>query len=271
MGNTQFQIMNNLKNTMKNPLVSWLICSHIYDDRLRESITSCLKQTYENFEIVLVANGQNCELINKEINILFPRNNKIRIFQTKISGITFSLNLGLHYAKGTLIARMDADDISNPERLEKQVKYMIENPKVSLLGSFYKIIDENGIVVKQKVLPTGNYSIRKSLLYTNPICHPSVLYKKSIAINVGGYMGGIYGEDYDLWVRLSNNPNIIFENIPEYLLFYRNVGAGPARRSRQSYAAVCARQIQQFVIGKGIIWLFSSIITYLKSTIRSVD
>jgi glycosyltransferase involved in cell wall biosynthesis len=251
------------------PAVSWLICTHIYDERLFESLQSCLNQSYQDFEIVLVANGVNRHKIKQNVLKWFPDNSKIRIFITEINLLTFSLNLGIHESRGALIARMDADDISTPDRLKKQVEYMTRNPQVSIVGSFYKIIDLLSNEVGKKELPISNRTIRKNLIFSNPLCHPSVMFRRKLIADEGGYMGGIFAEDYDLWIRIINNRDIVFANLPDFLLYYRSKGASPARRSRQSYASVCGTQIQNFVNNKGWVWLFAALVTLLKSLIRS--
>lgn len=251
------------------PSVSWLICSHIYDKRLRASLESCLNQSFQNFEIILVANGEKRNLILERVLEWFQGDSRIRVFCTDVSNLTFSLNLGLHEARGRLVARMDADDLSSPDRLEKQVRFLEENPDVAVLGSSYSVINNEGVEIRKMVLPVNDANIRRALIYKNPMCHPSIMYRRDVILEAGGYMGGIHSEDYDLWIRLSSDPKIKFHNLQHILLKYREDSAGPARKSRQSYAASSGSLLTKFANGEGVIWLMGCAITLIKGIVFS--
>lgn len=251
------------------PSVSWLICSHIDDKRLRESLESCLNQSFQDFEIILVANGEKRHLILERVLDWFGVDYRIRAFSTEVSNLTFSLNLGLHEAKGRLIARMDADDLSAHDRLEKQVSFLRENPDISVLGSCYSVINNEGEEIHKIVLPAEDTKIRKALIFKNPLCHPSIMFRRDIILAAGGYMGGIHAEDYDLWLRLSSDPKIKFHNLQDNLLQYREYSAGPARKSRQSYASSSGSLMTKFTNGEGIVWFIGCVITIIKLIVFS--
>jgi cellulose synthase/poly-beta-1,6-N-acetylglucosamine synthase-like glycosyltransferase len=253
----------------KIPAVSWLLCAHRLNDQLKHAIQSCIDQTFTDFELLVVINGSNSDNIAFAVQSWFGHDPRLRIITTDIKYLTFSLTLGLHYARAPLIARMDSDDLSKRDRLERQVAFMVKNPDVVLLGTAYQYIDLNGNTLNKIVMPILDFEIRKSLIWRNSICHPSVIFRRSAVIEAGGYLGGIHAEDYDLWVRLMQNPKNHFANLEESLIYYRVVGIGVARGSRISYASVAASQIRNFIQGAGVVWLIASIITSIKAVLNS--
>lgn len=265
----EFLPMKDNEKSYSPPIVSWLICSHTANDQLFLALTSCLNQTLDNFELIFVANGPEDNEVANTVLGWFKEDPRIRIFSTNIRHLTFSLSLGLSYARGKFIARMDADDISSLNRLDKQVTFMLANPAVAVLGTNYEIIDSSGRVLKNVYMPLSDKEIRTHLFWGNPFCHPSVIYKRDVVLLYGGYMGGLQAEDYDLWVRLSKNPNYKFANLPDICVSYRNEGMGGARRSRTAYASLASAQFQCFISGMGLVWLISSAISAFKAFMRS--
>ncbi len=267
MTDASIQLDNFLKSAP--PRVSWLLCAHVSNDHLKLAIESCLNQSYENFEVIFVANGLAASSVAKSVIEWFGSDTRIRVFTTPIKHLSFSLSLGLHHARGHLVARMDSDDISCAKRLERQVQYMTEHPDIAVLGTSYEVIGADGCVQRQIYLPESDTSIRRALLRGNPFCHPSVMFRRQIILDAGGYLGGLHAEDYDLWARLSLNPNYRFSNLKEICLGYRVVGVGIARRSRWAYASIAATQLRNFLVGGGLRWFLASIISVVKLIIRS--
>jgi len=265
-----FTNANSLHNPILSPLVSWLMCAHVQNDHLRAAIHSCLDQTCQNFELIIVLNGPIRDEIERSINFWFPSHEKIRLYKTEIHHLIFSLNLGLNFARGQYIARMDSDDISSLNRLAFQSNFLERNPNISVLGSAYNLIDEDGTYITTVQNPEDNTSIRLALLYTNPINHPSVMIRRDVLLNAGGYFGGLHAEDYDLWCRLALDENILFSNLKEPLLNYRQFGVGAARRSRFAYATQAATQLNTFLLTGSISWLISALISTFKGFFKSV-
>lgn len=251
------------------PEVSWLLCTHVADDQLRQALQSCLDQTYSNFELVVVVNGPSADAVANTVRAWHGNDTRVRIFATQVRDLCFSLSLGLHHARGVLVARMDSDDVSRSDRLERQVAFLREHPEVMVVGSAYEIIDAKGVVQRMVSLPTGDAAIRRAMLWTNPICHPSVMFRRDVVLAAGGYLGGGHAEDYDLWLRLSVNPLCLFANLEDVELGYRQVGVGPARRSRSAYASVVAFQFRHFMNGHGVRWAFAAIFSMAKAFARS--
>lgn len=264
-------ISANLDGTLKPsvPQVSWLLCAHVSNVYLKLAIESCLEQSFKDFEIIFVANGPEAALVAQSVFEWFGSDARVRIFMTPVKHLSFSLSLGLHHARGHLIARMDSDDISYAKRLEYQVQYMTEHPDIAVLGTNYDVIDTDGCIQRQISLPESDMSIRRALLRGNPFCHPSVMFRRQIVLDAGGYLGGLHAEDYDLWARLSLNSNYQFSNLKEICIGYRVVGVGIARRSRWAYASIAATQFRNFLVGAGGRWLLASIISCMKLIVRS--
>ncbi|NTW32421.1 MAG: glycosyltransferase [Bacteroidetes bacterium] len=191
------------------------------------------------------------------------------IYKTDVQHLSFSLAIGLHYAKGEFIARMDSDDISTPDRLELQVEYMINNPDIIVLGTCYELIDYKGHPIKKISLPLYNNDIRRTFIIGNPICHPSVMFRRKEIIDIGGYLGDIYAQDYDLWARLAMNKKYKFANLKKICLQYRVQGSGNARKSRLAYASMAGAQFRNFIYGAGISWFVGALISAFKAVIVS--
>lgn len=253
--------INEVGNT---PQVSWLLCSHNFEPALRLALQSCLDQTFVDFELVFVANGDQHEEIANIVRGWFVDDLRLRIFSTPICGLTFSLNLGLHHARGDLIARMDADDIAEPDRLAVQVSYMNQNPGILVLGTAFKIIGQDGQILRTTFRPTSDAAIRRALVWKNPICHPSVMFRRHEIRQAGGYLGGLYAEDYDLWVRIGSRLAPTFHNLEYAGISYRATGA-EARGSFIAYSSQAGTQIQRFVMTGSLLWLLGALSSWTKS------
>jgi glycosyltransferase involved in cell wall biosynthesis len=251
------------------PKISWILCSHLVDAQLRLALQSCLDQTYPNFELLVVANGDNAESISNQVKDWIGKDPRVRVFQTSVKHLPFSLSLGLHHARGGLIARMDSDDVSKPFRLELQVRYMDANPSVAILGTAYEVVDEFGMVKRKVWVPTTDREIRHGLRTRNPLCHPSVMFRRDVVLKAGGYLGGLHAEDYDLWLRLTAEPGLEFANLPDICLSYREVGVSGVRRAHSAYASVAASQLRQFLISGHMGWIFATLLTVIKLLLRT--
>lgn len=230
------------------PRVSWLLCTHRDDPLLHRAIASCLRQTMADFELLLIANGHEQERLVETLSRRYGADPRVRIVGTSVSLLNFSLTLGLHIARASYIARMDGDDVSAPDRLERQLAFMEANPSVTVLGSNYSLIDASGKICGHVALPGTDESIRKALRYRNPICHPSAMLRRQPILELGGYLGGQHAEDYDLWLRVMQRKSWQFSNLPDELLSYNVDPKGAARRSRSAYANVAAAQLRNFLL-----------------------
>ncbi len=254
---------------IKSPKVSWIICTNSHNDHLCSAIESCLNQTYKDFELIIVCNGNNSKELAIFLTSLYQNNSKVRIFNTNIKYLIFSLNLAIHYSRGEFIARMDSDDISVANRLEIQVAYLDLHKHVDVLGSNFIVIDSKSEQLSLSKLPLEDSKIKKSMYYSNPICHPSVMMRREVLCSLGGYGGGLLAEDYELWVRLVIRGNINFANLDEPLIHYRNIGVSGSRRARDAYISMICIQVRAFLSGAGWFWLIASMISCYKLLVRA--
>lgn len=189
---------------------------------LRQSIDSILAQTYQNFEFIIVndcpTREENAQLLKeyeqKDTRVVVVTN------ETNI-GLTKSLNKALGIARGNLIARMDADDVSKPNRLERQLTYLISHPKVCAVGTWVEQIDEQGKVISGPMKYASNPNLVKAqFLQNSQLCHPTAMFRKKIKEHMAQYDETLrYAQDYALWVSML--PYGRMSNLPEVLLQYR--------------------------------------------------
>lgn len=192
------------------------------EEWLKLAIESILNQTYKNIEFVIIIDNPDNDDIIKIVNEYAKNDTRINIIINDVNmGLVNSLNKGIKHSKGDYIARMDADDISDLCRIEKQMNLMKENENIHLVGSGIEYIDENGIsLYRANIYGTTIKIAKKSLNYSNIIAHPTWLFKKEVFENIGGYKNIKYAEDYDFLIRaIDNDFNVI--NINEVLLKYR--------------------------------------------------
>ena len=251
------------------PHTTWLICTNKYDEVLVRAINSCLDQSISGFEVLVVCNGIDHEPIASALKKEFGDVPSIIILQTPISYLSFSLNFGIHHARGHYIARMDSDDIAYHDRLKCQVEFMDANPNVVVCGTDYFLINDEDAIISEIIMPKTNRAIRRKLILSNPFCHSSIIIRRDALLLVGGYPGTTYAQDYDLWTRLSANSSFQFANLSIKGSGYRNKSLGEARHSKQAYANMAASQCRNFIEGFGWYWGFASFFTVLKSIILS--
>lgn len=199
---------------------------------LKEAVNSILKQTYTNFEFIIVNDASSdkswdylTSLKDKRIKLI---NNKRNI------GLAASLNKSLNVSKGLYIARMDADDISIKNRFEEQVKYLQNHKEVDICGCWVDLIDKNGKVIGEKKYPLSDKEIKSALKWYQPIVHPTFMARRSFYKNLDGYNPKFdYAEDYEILIRALTKYKMA--NIPKKLLLWR---LAEDRRSRKSMKKV---------------------------------
>lgn len=182
---------------------------------IQNAVESILNQTFADFEFLIIDDASTDATLSilKKID-----DSRIQLIEKQVnSGYTNSLNYGLQIAEGEYIARMDADDISYPERFARQIAYLDSHPNVVVCGTFYKIVGNN----KNIIIPSSHDDIKIGLLNGNCICHPSTMIRKKVleehAIKYDTSKEP--AEDYDMWVRLL--PLGKLHNLPERLFEYR--------------------------------------------------
>jgi len=181
---------------------------------IAEAIYSILGQTFQHFELLIIDDSSTDRSIEIIQSFYDPR---IQLYQNeKNEGITASLNKGIALSKCELIARMDADDICHPLRLEKQVAYMQENQDYAMVSSWVRLIDEKGNYIKTE--GTKSKYLYYNLFFECCIFHPTVMFRKELLAKIGNYLLA-YAEDLELFQRISKHFRI--GGIDEPLLDYR--------------------------------------------------
>lgn len=243
--------------------VSVLLCVKNGEKYIKDTIDSILNQTYQNFEFIIVV---NCST-DKTLEIVSSyKDKRIRIFKTNIGQLSFNLNYGLNISEGEYVARIDADDIAEKSRLEKQIK-CIENYGYDIVGSNIAYINEKNEILKSVSYPEMNDEIRRGILYKAVLVHPSIMFRKGLVLENSGYLGGRYAQDYDLWLRLMRDKKVKFYNIQEPLLKYR-IHLEQAKGNKSSYGEVAGYFLKEVIYTKRFIYLFSSLIYFFKGMFR---
>lgn len=198
-----------------NPKITVLMPVYNCELYIKEAIESVLNQSYSDFELLIIDDAST----DKTLSIIKTYvDSRIQLIEKPLNtGYTNSLNLGLELAKGTYIARMDGDDISMPERFEKQEAFLDANREVVLCGALFNVIGSD-LVVK---LPEHHDEIKLGLLRGNCMAHPSVMIRKQILdeFSIVYDLSKEPAEDFDLWVRLLSFGKLY--NLQEVLLNYR--------------------------------------------------
>lgn len=214
---------------------------------LRQAIDSILNQTFSDFELLIIDDGstdRTLEIINSynDSHIKSVRSRKNR-------GIVYTLNYGIKISRGKYIVRMDADDVSRKDRLERQFRFMEENEEIGICGSWVKIFIYNPIFGITLKFPTTPGEIRHLLKKQNVIQHPSVIMRKDLLVKFDLRYRNKYphAEDFDLWSRA--NEHFALANIPEVLLYYRyhpnSVGDTYARQQTESAVKLSGSETQK--------------------------
>jgi len=204
-------------------------------DYLTLSVESIIKQTYKNWELLIVDDSTKSEVIDT-LDTFGKKDSRIKIVRKNNKlGFVKSLNVGIHESCGTYIARMDSDDISKLNRLEKEVAFLEENKDIDIVGSNIEIIDEKSTVIGNRIYEVEEYKIKRNSFFRNPLAHPSVMYRRQSIIKLGGYDEKYkMAEDYELWLRALKS-GMKISNIPEVLLSYRMGGDYYKKRSKENW------------------------------------
>ena len=233
-------------------LISVILPVYNAEKFIASSIQSILQQTYKNFELIIINDGSTDA--SNEIITSF-KDERIKYYRQENMGMAKTLNKGIAFAKGTLIARQDADDFSYPDRLERQVDFLKKNPSIVLLGTHARIINDSGIATGRfHKHPLSSKALQFFLLFDNPFVHSSVMIQKSCLLDLGCYdiNKPSLTQDYDLWSRIARKYPVA--NIDSVLLDYREVESGISQTesSNSSYAGKVVSQSIENIVHCGI-------------------
>ncbi len=214
----------------QKPVLSVVMSVYNAGIYLKPSVESILSQTFKNFEFIVIDDGSSDSSVETIKSFGDPR---IRLVRQANHGLVYSLNKGVSLSRGKYIARQDADDVSLPGRLEKELKLITTNEKIGMVGSFFTYIDLGGNPSKTMVSPTLHDDLRLMLLNVNPFGHGTVLFRKEALESVGSYNDDYHAaEDYNLWRHLATDWE--FAIIPESLYWYR-INPESISHSKQSH------------------------------------
>lgn len=247
-------------------LVSVLIALNRIDSYTVGAINSILNQTYVDLEVLIIVNGVNHIDVSEQISQRF-RDARVRIISTPVPQLAYALNLGLSECSSDIVARMDADDIAHPNRIEMQLKYMNEHC-LDVVGSSARLIDQEGQEIGLWRPPIGGRRIARWLNYRNAFIHPSVLFRKEVVMKARGYNAGLNSEDYDLWLRLKRL-SVRWDNLSSVLMDYR-VHSNSSQRKLNAYAECAGYALREFILDKNPLSFFAIFYWCAKAIVRGV-
>lgn len=208
---------------MENTLISVIMSTYNEsEEELKSSIYSVLNQTYSNLEFIIINDNPQNNILAKILASI--KDSRVRIFNNPENlGLVYSLNRAWKLASGDIIARMDADDVCIPTRLEKQLNFMQEN-NYDLIGCNVRIVDETGNIIQDNIyFPSSERKIKRCIYWYNCIAHPTWILKKSLYEELDGYRDILYCEDYDFVLRAIESGYKV-GNMPDIGLIYRMRG-----------------------------------------------
>ncbi|MCY0975840.1 glycosyltransferase [Chryseobacterium wangxinyae] len=200
------------------------------EDYLKDAVESILNQSYSNFKFIIFedASTDNSLQILEDFEEKDQRIKLIKNTENQGSkGFIINLNRGLEMADTEFIARMDADDISAPDRFEKQLDYLEKNKNIFMVGSDLQLIDREGNNTKLLLALSSDDHIKKNMLKNISMYHPVLLFRNDKKIRYREKMQ--YCEDYDLYLQMMTE-NYSFGNINEPLLKYRVLDTSMSRQ-----------------------------------------
>lgn len=245
---------------MTSPLVTVVMPVYNGEKYLEEAVASILSQTYANLELIAINDGSTDASPAILASFKDPR---LRIFHQENRGLSATLNRGIGLATGSYLARQDADDVSFPERVARQVEFLESHPDYCMVGTWSQILEEDRPTERGHRHPAGNAALKFSLLFDNYFVHSSVMLRKSALDRVGLYSTAQkrQPEDYELWSRLMRGGHGKMGNLPEKLVAYREVEGSICRSesrsftdqvlaiSMQNIASVSGRDLSDPVVG----------------------
>ncbi len=205
----------------KKPLITVIIPVFNAQKYLRVALQSTLSQSYRTIEVICVDDSSTDESW-KLLQQIAKTDRRMKVLRLeKNQGLSVALNRAIENAQGEFIARMDADDIMLPDRLEKQLTYLLSHPSVVGVGGQCIRIDDNGTYLGIKTFPLAHKEIASMVFRGSPIQHPTLMLRRSmIPKDFTWYNPSLrIGEDYDLYYRLLHFGQLV--NLTDYVLLYR--------------------------------------------------
>lgn len=204
----------------KKPTITVLLTVYNAENYVGIAIESILKQSFTDFELIAVddcSTDKSWDIVQqymKQDSRVIAKRNEVNLGGCK------TLNVGLKLAKGKYIARLDNDDWSYPNRLEKQFDFLEAHPDVGIVGGVMEIMNQHGEVTGKRKYNISDQEIRNKIFFYSPFSHPLVMIRKSILDKVGSYDPAYApADDYELYFRIGNESQ--FANLPDVIMRYR--------------------------------------------------
>jgi hypothetical protein len=199
------------------PVVSVVMAVYNAEKYVAEAVESILNQTLGDFEFIIVDDGST-DATARILTEIAARDGRVKLLRNDHGGVVAAANAGCRVASASYLARMDADDVSLPTRLERQLHFLRAHPEVGVVGSNVVELHEDGTTGAVWQLPAEPRLIRWSLMFRNCIANPTTMMRREVFEQAGPYRSEA-AEDYGLWARAS--PVTEIANLPEVLLQYR--------------------------------------------------
>lgn len=225
------------------------------EDYFREALRSIFEQTVPPSEVILVKDGPLSAELDAVVDDFVMRYKNLRVVALiQNQGLGNALNVGLSVCTYNLVARMDSDDVSLPERFETQLRVFDEYPDISVVGGWISEFDkEPEDIVSYRKLPQTDRELKQICQLKNPLNHVTVMFSKKDVLNAGGYQHFHLFEDYWLWARVIKNGGKLY-NVQKVLVNVRGGITMAARRGGWKYAKSEIR-FQRKILQMGLISL----------------
>lgn len=253
-----------------SPLVSVLMPAYNREKYIGEAIESVLAQTYTHWELIIVDDGST-DRTAEIVKSYQAKDKRIILYQfAENKGIPYARNQCLALAKGEYLANLDSDDIALPERLEKQVKFMEENPEVGICGSKYVFIDDKNRKINEAFyMPTENEEIKVNLfLYQAHVFNTTLLIKKRVIKNVKYRLNYNYAQDLKFYADMFHLTK--FANLDEILVSYRLHKTKVSVLAKQEQLSFAKQAIQSLLENLKFSMSNTEITTHLKFVFNEI-
>lgn len=236
------------------PAVSIILPCYNVEETLQESLNSIKRQTLADYELIAINDGSTDTTLSILENWA-RREKRLQIISQPHSGVITAANIGIKESRSEYMARMDADDISHPERLALQVAYLDENPNVGVVSSLVEVFAKDGVREGYRLYVewlnslVTNEDIRREMFVESPLANPSVMVRTAWLKKVGGYEDHGWPEDYDMWLRLYL-AGVVFAKIPKVLLKWRD-HPGRITRTDRRYSVMNFLRAKAHYLARG--------------------
>lgn len=214
------------------PKISVIICTYNRDSLLERAVSSVLSQSFKDLELVIVDDGSIDDTQSVLARLAESDRRIVCVRNEKNLGISASRNRGAKTARGEYLAMLDSDDYwLDKEKLRKQAALLDKREEIALIGTAIVLVDENGTKIGEDIYEVEDEQIRLKMLSKNQFCQSSVMFRKSVFMEVGGYDERFsVCEDYDLWLRMGERYKLA--NLVDIGIAYLVHPAGISKKRR---------------------------------------